>query len=83
VQRFKLSSPYYNYLLGLLVVYYCIAEPIYRIVTGTSIMNLDEQPGLAPFDVRWLRSISLMLIWYPSYTGVKSTQGRTAYTRAV
>jgi hypothetical protein len=66
MQQFKLSSPYYNYLLGLLVVYYCIAEPIYRIATGTSITNLDEQPGLAPFEVRWLYSISLMLIWYPS-----------------
>jgi hypothetical protein len=43
----------YNYLLGLLVVY-CIAEPLYRIATGTSIMNLDGQPGLAPFEVRGL-----------------------------
>lgn len=51
VQRYKLRSPYYNYLLGLLVVY-CIAEPLYRIATGTSIMNLDGQPGLAPFEVR-------------------------------
>jgi hypothetical protein len=32
-------------------VVYCIAEPIYRIATGTSIMNLDGQPGLAPFEV--------------------------------
>lgn len=51
VQRYKLRSPYYNYLLGLLVVY-CIAEPLYRIATGTSIMNLDGQPGLAPYEVR-------------------------------
>ncbi|EES12878.1 hypothetical protein BDA96_06G240300 [Sorghum bicolor] len=50
VQRYKLRSPYYNYLLGLLVVY-CIAEPLYRIATGTSIMNLDGQPGLAPFEI--------------------------------
>nr|CAB3485784.1 unnamed protein product [Digitaria exilis] len=50
LQRYKLRSPYYNYLLGLLVVY-CIAEPLYRIATGTSIMNLDGQPGLAPFEV--------------------------------
>jgi len=53
VQRYKLRSPYYNYMLGLLVVY-CIAEPLYRIATGTSIMNLDGQPGLAPFEVRGL-----------------------------
>ncbi|OEL34907.1 ABC transporter C family member 2 [Dichanthelium oligosanthes] len=50
VQRFKLRAPYYNYLLALLVVY-CIAEPLYRIATGTSIMNLDGQPGLAPFEI--------------------------------
>ncbi|CAL5025388.1 unnamed protein product [Urochloa decumbens] len=50
VQRYKLRSPYYNYLLGILVVY-CIAEPLYRIATGTSIMNLDGQPGLAPFEI--------------------------------
>ncbi|VAH23045.1 unnamed protein product [Triticum turgidum subsp. durum] len=50
VQRYKLRSPYYNYLLGLLVVH-CIAEPLYRIATGTSIMNLDGQSGLAPFEI--------------------------------
>uniref|UniRef100_A0ACD5UVY2 Uncharacterized protein n=1 Tax=Avena sativa TaxID=4498 RepID=A0ACD5UVY2_AVESA len=50
VQRYKLRSPYYNYLLGLLVVY-CIAEPLYRIATGTSIMNLDGQSSLAPFEI--------------------------------
>uniref|UniRef100_A0A8R7P4J3 ABC transporter C family member 2 n=1 Tax=Triticum urartu TaxID=4572 RepID=A0A8R7P4J3_TRIUA len=50
VQRYKLRSPYFNYLLGLLVVY-CIAEPLYRIATGTSIMNLDGQSGLAPFEI--------------------------------
>lgn len=50
VQRYKLRSPYYNYLLGFLVVY-CIAEPLYRIATGTSIMNLDGQSGLAPFEI--------------------------------
>ncbi|VAH51986.1 unnamed protein product [Triticum turgidum subsp. durum] len=50
VQRYKIRKPYYNYLLGLLVVY-CIAEPLYKIATGTSIMNLDGQSGLAPFEV--------------------------------
>ncbi|VAH10249.1 unnamed protein product [Triticum turgidum subsp. durum] len=50
VQRYKLRSPYFNYLLGLLVVY-CIAEPLYRIATGTSITNLDGQSGLAPFEI--------------------------------
>lgn len=51
VQRYKLRSPYYNYMLGLLVVL-CIAESLYRIVTGTSIMNLDGETSLAPFEVR-------------------------------
>ncbi|KAL6843839.1 hypothetical protein ACP4OV_026410 [Aristida adscensionis] len=50
VQRYKLRSPYCNYLLGLLLVY-CIAAPLYRVATGTSIMNLDGQPGLAPFEI--------------------------------
>jgi ATP-binding cassette subfamily C (CFTR/MRP) protein 1 len=50
VQRYKLRSPYYNYLLGLLVVY-CIVEPLYRIATGISIMNLDGQSSLAPFEI--------------------------------
>ncbi|KAI4993329.1 hypothetical protein ZWY2020_007642 [Hordeum vulgare] len=56
VQRYKIRSPYYNYLLGLLLVY-CIAEPLYKIVTGTSIMNLDGQCGLAPFEVRMLQIV--------------------------
>ncbi len=51
VQRYKLRSPYYNYMLGLLVVL-CIAESLYRIATGTSIMNLDGETSLAPFEVR-------------------------------
>lgn len=50
VQRYKLRSPYYNYMLGLLVVL-CIAESLYRIATGTSIMNLDGETSLAPFEV--------------------------------
>jgi ATP-binding cassette, subfamily C (CFTR/MRP), member 1 len=91
VQRFKLRSPYYNYLLGLLVVY-CIAEPIYRIATGTSIMNLDGQPGLAPFEVRLVVHLislpsrfffkkNLMPIYaIPSLAGVKTTRGRASCT---
>nr|CAB3488302.1 unnamed protein product [Digitaria exilis] len=74
VQRYTLRSPYYNYLLGLLVVY-CIAEPLYRIATGTSIMNLDGQPGLAPFE--FLFGI-LMVVYlpsvdpYPGYTPIRN-----------
>lgn len=50
VQRFRLRSNYYNYMLGLLAGY-CTAEPLFRLVMGISILNLDGQSGLAPFEV--------------------------------
>ncbi|KAH7654349.1 Xenobiotic-transporting ATPase protein [Dioscorea alata] len=50
VSRFCLRSPYYNYLLGLLALY-CTAEPLFRLVTGTSFVNLDGQTSLAPFEI--------------------------------
>ncbi|XP_043688809.1 ABC transporter C family member 2-like [Telopea speciosissima] len=50
VKRFCLKSNYYNYLLGLLTAY-CTAQPLYRLVIGISILNLDGQTGLAPFEV--------------------------------
>ncbi|KAJ8490643.1 hypothetical protein OPV22_012364 [Ensete ventricosum] len=50
VQRYCLRSPYYNYLLGLLAVY-CTAEPLFRMVMGFSVTNLDGYTGLAPFEV--------------------------------
>lgn len=50
VQRFRLKSPYYNYLLGLLACY-CTGEPLFRLVMGMSITNLDGQTGLAPFEI--------------------------------
>ncbi|XP_068657301.1 ABC transporter C family member 2-like [Aristolochia californica] len=50
VARFRLKSPYYNYLLGFLAVY-CTAEPLFRLIMGMSITNLDGQIGLAPFEV--------------------------------
>lgn len=50
VSWFCLRSPYYNYLLGLLALY-CTAEPLFRLVTGTSFVNLDGQTSLAPFEV--------------------------------
>ncbi|KAK4349562.1 hypothetical protein RND71_032317 [Anisodus tanguticus] len=52
VQRFQLRSNYYNYMLGLLAAY-CTAEPLFRLVTGMSALNVDGQPGLAPYEVSW------------------------------
>ncbi|KAJ9691138.1 hypothetical protein PVL29_013352 [Vitis rotundifolia] len=50
VQRFRLQSNYYNYMLGLLACY-CTAEPLFRLVMGVSIFDLDEQTGLAPYEI--------------------------------
>lgn len=50
VKRYCLRSKLYNYLLGLLAGY-CTAEPLFRLVMGLSVLNLDGQSGLAPFEV--------------------------------
>ncbi|CAM9003410.1 unnamed protein product [Rhodiola kirilowii] len=50
VQRFRLRSNVYNYILGLLAAY-CTAEPLFRLVMGISVLNLDGQLGLAPYEV--------------------------------
>ncbi|KAL8091087.1 hypothetical protein AgCh_040262 [Apium graveolens] len=50
VQRFRLRSNYYNYVLGLLAVF-CTAEPLFRLVMGISAVNLDGQNSLAPFEI--------------------------------
>ncbi|KAL8091133.1 hypothetical protein AgCh_040294 [Apium graveolens] len=50
VQRFHLRSNYYNYVLGLLAVY-CTTEPLFRLITSISAVNLDGQNGLVPFEV--------------------------------
>ncbi|KAL1335647.1 hypothetical protein HN51_030120 [Arachis hypogaea] len=49
-KRFCLRSKLYNYLLGLLALY-CVAEPLYRLIAGLSILNLDGQTQLAPFEI--------------------------------
>uniref|UniRef100_A0A7N0T3S0 ABC-type xenobiotic transporter n=1 Tax=Kalanchoe fedtschenkoi TaxID=63787 RepID=A0A7N0T3S0_KALFE len=49
VQKFCLRSKVYNYLLGLLAAY-CTAEPLFRLVMGISVLNLDGQLGLAPYE---------------------------------
>ncbi|PIA25107.1 hypothetical protein AQUCO_12500017v1 [Aquilegia coerulea] len=50
VKRFCLKSNYYNYMLGLLAAY-CTAEPLFRLVMGYSVWNLDGQTTLAPFEI--------------------------------
>ncbi|GLT64997.1 hypothetical protein SLA2020_374550 [Shorea laevis] len=50
VQRFCLRSKYYNYLLALLAGY-STAEPLYRLIMDISVLNLDGQIGLAPYEI--------------------------------
>ncbi|GKV32071.1 hypothetical protein SLEP1_g40702 [Rubroshorea leprosula] len=50
VQRFCLRSKYYNYFLALLASY-STAEPLYRLIMGISVLNLDGQTGLAPYEI--------------------------------
>ncbi|XP_073003248.1 ABC transporter C family member 2-like [Typha latifolia] len=50
VERYVLRSPYYNYMLGLLAAY-CTGEPLFRLIMGLSITNLDGQASLAPFEI--------------------------------
>ncbi|ESW19924.1 hypothetical protein PHAVU_006G166700 [Phaseolus vulgaris] len=56
VKRFRLRSNIYNYLLGLLALY-CVAEPLYRLIMGVSVLNLDGQTQLAPFEM-----VSLIIV---------------------
>lgn len=61
VQRFCLRSKVYNYVLGFLAAY-CTVEPLFRLVMGISVLNLDGQSCIAPFEM-----ISLMieaLAWF-------------------
>ncbi|KAL8033740.1 hypothetical protein ABFX02_13G178200 [Erythranthe guttata] len=50
LQRFRLRSNYYNYLLGLLSLY-CTGEPLFRLVMGISAFDVDGEHGLAPYEV--------------------------------
>ncbi|KAL6214047.1 hypothetical protein ACLB2K_013485 [Fragaria x ananassa] len=49
-QRYCLKSKLYNYMLASLAGY-CTAEPLFRLIMGISVLNLDGQTGLAPFEV--------------------------------
>ncbi|KAL7131136.1 hypothetical protein ABFS83_13G178600 [Erythranthe nasuta] len=50
LQRFRLRSNYFNYLLGLLSLY-CTGEPLFRLVMGISAFDVDGKHGLAPYEV--------------------------------
>ncbi|KAL3741423.1 hypothetical protein ACJRO7_016978 [Eucalyptus globulus] len=50
VQRYRLRSKCYNYMLGLLS-FYCTAEPVLRLVMGFSVFNLDGQTSLLPYEM--------------------------------
>lgn len=50
VQRYCLRSHSYNYILGLLAAY-CTAEPLFRLVFGLSVSNLDGQTSIDPFEM--------------------------------
>ncbi|WCJ24252.1 multidrug resistance-associated protein 1 [Euphorbia peplus] len=50
LQRFSLKSKLYNYVLGILAAY-STAEPLFRLIMGISILNIDGQQGLAPFEI--------------------------------
>ncbi|XP_031744162.1 ABC transporter C family member 2 isoform X2 [Cucumis sativus] len=49
-QRFCLKSKIYNYMLCLLAAY-CVFEPLFRLIRGISVLNLDGQDALPPFEV--------------------------------
>ncbi|CAA0823749.1 ABC transporter C family member 2 [Striga hermonthica] len=50
IQRFRLRSNYYNYVLGLLALY-STGEPLFRLIMGFSAFNVDGQQGLAPYEM--------------------------------
>ncbi|CAO2823372.1 unnamed protein product [Amaranthus hypochondriacus] len=59
-QKYCLRSCYYNYFLACLAG--CsAAEPLFRLIMGVSLLNLDGQAGLAPYEV--LSLIVEVLAW--------------------
>ncbi|XP_028090867.1 ABC transporter C family member 12-like isoform X4 [Camellia sinensis] len=73
VQRYQLRSKYYNFVLVLLAGY-CAAEPLFRLVMGISLFNLEGQAGLAPFEMVSLIIVALawcsMLVMLGIETGI-------------
>ncbi|KAF3325693.1 ABC transporter C family member 2-like protein [Carex littledalei] len=50
VQRYSMKSKFYSYVLMIFTAF-CVAEPLFRVIMGYSIVNLDGQSSLAPFEV--------------------------------
>ncbi|KAJ3698578.1 hypothetical protein LUZ61_002283 [Rhynchospora tenuis] len=50
VQRYNMKSKIYSYVLMIFAAF-CVAEALFRVVMGYSIVNLDGQSSLAPFEV--------------------------------
>uniref|UniRef100_A0A2P2LPQ9 Uncharacterized protein MANES_06G060900 n=1 Tax=Rhizophora mucronata TaxID=61149 RepID=A0A2P2LPQ9_RHIMU len=50
VWRFCLRSKWYIYMLWLLALY-STAEPLFRLIMGVSVLNIDGQTGLAPYEI--------------------------------
>ncbi|XP_062111732.1 ABC transporter C family member 2-like isoform X2 [Humulus lupulus] len=50
VQWFCFRSNLYNYALACLATYSAV-EPLFRLIMGFSMLNLDGLPGLAPFEI--------------------------------
>ncbi|XP_051136193.1 ABC transporter C family member 2-like isoform X2 [Andrographis paniculata] len=50
VQRFRLRSNFYSYILGLLALC-CTVEIFFRLFVGISAFNVDGQPGVAPNEM--------------------------------
>ncbi|XP_056689949.1 ABC transporter C family member 2-like [Spinacia oleracea] len=48
-EKFCLRSKYYNYFLALLAGY-SAAEHLFRLIMGVSVLNLEGEAGLAPFE---------------------------------
>lgn len=61
--RFCLRSKYYNYMLALLAGY-SAAEPLFRLVMGISLFNLDGQGGLAPYEVCFVQILILLKLLF-------------------
>ncbi|KAI4303677.1 hypothetical protein MLD38_039277 [Melastoma candidum] len=49
VQKYHLKSRCYSYVLAA-VAAYCVAEPLLRLVVGVSVLDMDGQAGLSPFE---------------------------------
>ncbi|XP_078432524.1 ABC transporter C family member 2-like [Wolffia australiana] len=50
VKRYSLRSPYFNYFLGFLALY-SVAESLFRVTAGLSIVEMDGRTKVAPFEI--------------------------------